>query len=296
MAAICILLILMLTSPANAAGPEMVAVKGGCFEMGSINGKPDEKPAHTVCVDDFLIGRYEVTVEAFRSFVNATNYMTQAETTGGCYGLLAGVWVRDVGASWRNPGYIQTDKDPVVCVSYNDALEFAKWQGGINGMTYQLPTEAQWEYAASSAGKPQRYSGFSNDAEIYRYGNFCDVNCEHKWKTPTQNDGYAFTAPVGGYLPNDIGIYDMTGNVWEWVQDWYGGDYYAQSPRDNPQGPLKGGTRVKRGGCWRYPPAYVRNATRMDANPNKAYDGLGFRLSARPASAAKDETGDAPAR
>lgn len=103
----------------------------------------------------------------------------------------------------------------------------------------RLPSEAEWEYAARSGGKNEQYAGFSDEGKLCIHADFCDKNRVFDHKTPGQDDGYAYTAPVGGYKPNGLGLYDMTGNVWQWLSDWYGATYYAESPKDNPKGRLQ---------------------------------------------------------
>ncbi|MDP7555621.1 MAG: SUMF1/EgtB/PvdO family nonheme iron enzyme, partial [Nitrospinota bacterium] len=109
--------------------------------------------------------------------------------------------------------------------------------------------------------------------------NFCDDNCDFNWKTKNQNDGYKYTAPVGSFKPNGIGLYDMTGNVWEWVSDWYDKNYYRNSPKDNPIGPASGKYKVLRGGSWLYIPEYLRAAFRDRYKPDDRNFNYGFRIA-----------------
>ena len=118
--------------------------------------------------------------------------------------------------------------------------------------------------------------------DIYRYANFCDTNCKYSWKTGSQDDGYQFTAPVGSYRPNGIGLYDMSGNVWEWVADRYGEDYYKSSPKNNPEGPSSGKFRVLRGGSWNFEPGVVRTANRLGFSPDFTGNFNGFRCAVTP--------------
>jgi len=252
-------------------GMEFVLVKGGCYQMGDTFGDeiPAERPVHEVCVDDFYLGRYEVTVGQFREFVNATGYRTEAEKGDGDY--------------WRNPGFSQTDRHPVVCVSYNDALAFIEWLSRTTGKTYRLPTEAEWEYAARSGGKKYKYSwGHARPS-----GNIADLSLRREWSKVDRsfwdvwegyNDGYVFTAPVGSFSPNELGLYDMTGNVWEWCYDWYGEKYYEESRRTNPPGPDSGEDHVIRGGSWADGRGMVRASQRNSREPWYAYSNIGFRV------------------
>ena len=217
-------------------GMEFVFVKGGCYEMGDTfgDGDSDEKPGHTVCVDDFYIGKYEVTQGQWKKIMK------------------------------NNPAYFKScgDNCPVEKVSWNDVQEFIRKLNNQTGKNFRLPTEAEWEYAARSGGKKEKYSGGNDVDAVAWYG---------------YNSGYK-TTPVGQKQANGLGIYDMSGNVWEWCSDWYDKNYYGSSPRNNPQGPSSGSYRVRRGGSWRNVPVRVRSANRYGGSPGSSYDDLGFRL------------------
>ncbi len=178
---------------------EMVNIHGGCFQMGDNfgDGFSDEKPVHGVCVSDFAIGKYEVTVAQFRSFVNATDYSTEAEKGDGCYVLTEGDWAKNASFNWKNPGFSQEDTHPVACVSWNDATTYIRWLSGQSGRKYRLRTEAEWEYAARSGGKRERYSGGDNVYAVAWYS----------------GNSWSKTQPVGQKQANGLGIYDMSGNV-----------------------------------------------------------------------------------
>ncbi|MBA4423544.1 MAG: hypothetical protein C0390_10700, partial [Syntrophus sp. (in: bacteria)] len=227
-----------LTDPTKAI--ELVLVKGGCFQMGDAfgDGQADEKPVHSVCVDDFYMGKYEIT---------------------------QGQWQSVMG---NNPSYFKNcgEKCPVEQVNWNDIQEFIKKLNAKTGKKYRLPTEAEWEYAARSGGKKEKYAGTSSDAELGKYA----------WYSA--NSGGS-THPAGQKQPNNLGLYDMTGNVWEWCQDWHGETYYSQSPRKNPSGPPNGTRRVLRGGAWLFEPPGIRAATRYGLIPVSRSDLYGFRLS-----------------
>ena len=251
-----------------ATGMEFIRIKGGCFEMGDTfgGGEADEKPVHSVCVDDFYLGKYEVTVGQFRKFVQDTDYKTEAEKGDGSFVWKGSKWEKERGASWRSPGFSQDDNHPVVCISWNDAQAFKEWLSRSSGKSYRLPTEAEWEYAARSGGKREKYAGTSNDAELGEYA----------WYFA--NSG-STTHPAGQKRPSGLGLYDMTGNVWEWCRDWYGEEYYAESPKDNPRGPSSGTYRVLRGGSWLFYPRLVRAANRDRIYPDSRFFNLGFRLA-----------------
>ena len=192
----------------------------------------------------FYLGTYHVTRGQFRQFVADTGYKTDAEK-----GEKPGAWGWDPDKkefgfnekySWRNAGFEQTDEHPVVNVSWNDAVAFCKWLSQKEGKTYRLPTEAEWEYACR-AGTTTRYYSGDDPETLAKVGNVADAAAKAKfpdWKyTIKANDGYVFTAPVGKFKPNAFGLYDMHGNAWQWCADWYGADYYAKSPADDPTGP-----------------------------------------------------------
>jgi len=231
---------------------EFVFVKGGCFEMGDIynDGYFAERPVHTVCLDDFYIGRYEVTEGQWSSIMtDDTSYKKK------------------------------TDRYPVVNVTFFDVQVFIERLNRKTDKKYRLPTEAEWEYACRSGGKNERYSGFSNQNEMSKYANFCDINCGQPWMTGTQDDGYEGPAPVGSYKPNGLGLYDMSGNVWEWLEDRFDTTYYKRSPKDNPKGSDMEINRVIRGGCYLNSQFYMRCSYRLGVSPDSNEKDIGFRLA-----------------
>ncbi len=263
---------------------EMVYVQGGTFQMGSNDGESEEKPVHTVTVDDFYIGKYEVTVAEFEKFINATNYQTDADKGGNSWVYTNSEWKEEDGVNWRYDA--KGDKrprsdynHPVIHVSWNDAVAYCNWLKKTTGKAFRLPTEAEWEYAAGGGNKSNGYkwAGINSESSLYRYANFADKNTDFSWATKSQNDNYTYTAPVGEYSPNELGIYDMTGNVWEWCSDWYDSDYYENSPRNNPQGASSGRYRVLRGGSWISEPNRCRVANRSYSSSNR-HSSIGFRL------------------
>jgi formylglycine-generating enzyme required for sulfatase activity len=261
-------------------GIQFVAIDGNCFSMGDTfgDGEKDEKPVHKTCVSDFAISKHDVTVGQFRRFVDSTNHRTEAEKGGGCFVLTGNDWKKQDSNNWKNPGFKQNDQHPVTCVNWNDAQAFVIWMNTLGSRRYRLSTEAEWEYVARSGGKKERFAGFSDRKLLFKYANFCDNNCVTSWKTAGQNDGYNGTSPVGNYQPNALGLYDMTGNLWQWVGDWYGERYYGNSPKDNPKGAPSGTERVIRGGSWLSIPDDLRAAERNSCSPDyNAFD-IGFRL------------------
>ena len=267
--------------------PEMVLVQGGNFQMGSNDGSGDEKLVHTVSVGNFYLAKYELTLALFKAFIDATAYTTDAEKENSSKVFENGTWVSKTGVNWRcdAEGKIRPAgeyKHPVLHVSWNDATAYCAWLSKQTGQKWRLPTEAEWEYAARSGGKVEKWAGFNEESQLARYANFCDSNCGFSWKTSGQNDGYALTAPVGRFQPNGLGLYDMSGNVWEWCSDWYDSDYYKNSPAANPAGPATGSLRVCRGGSWDSPPPDCRTAFRAFIASDDGVSYLGFRPARSP--------------
>ncbi|MET3442628.1 formylglycine-generating enzyme required for sulfatase activity [Variovorax paradoxus] len=255
----------------------------------------DEGPVHRVRITrSFWMGRHEVTVGQFRRFIEASGYVPEsvADRTGG-YGWRAdydpattkrgdAFEGRDPRYSWRNPGFTQGDDHPVVNVTWNDAQALAAWLSKTESRRYRLPTEAEWEYACR-AGTRSRYSSGDDPRSLLGAANVFDANSAKNWPrwqlmAVDGDDGYAFTAPVGSFAPNPWGLYDMHGNAWEWVADWHGDKYYAQSPLDDPQGPAEGEVRVRRGGSWHTWAFYARAAYRNWNAPDTRYTLVGIRL------------------
>jgi formylglycine-generating enzyme required for sulfatase activity len=263
--------------------PENMAfVRGGCFQMGDVfrDVPSSEKPVHEVCLDDFYIGKHEVTVGEFRKFVQETGYRTEAEWQDGCHG-----WVgnrqeeKKREFNWHNTGFPQTEQHPVVCVTWNDAYHYIQWINTKKRNNYRLPTEAEWEYAARSSGKRYQYSWGNGNPS----GNIADEVSGKEltgvtlWKG--YRDGYPYTAPVGSFKPNELGIYDMSGNVYEWVFDWQEDGYYGKSPRFNPRGPDTGRYKLLRGGAWDLEPETARTTSRYWNVAGARAVCMGFRLA-----------------
>ena len=241
----------------NSIGMRFNLIPAGEFVMGSPEGEgfPNEHPEHGVRITrPFYMGIHEVTRGQFRRFVDNTGYKTDAEKDG------KGGWGYDLTGmgdeqqprySWLNVGVEQTDLQPVVNVSWNDAVAFAAWLSGKEGKTYRLPTEAEWEYACRAGTATRSVSG-EDPESMAALGNFRDATLQKlgRWKDEpviVANDGFAFTAPVGRFQPKGFGLYDMYGNVAEWCSDGYAADYYKRSPVDDPQGDEGAALRVFRG-------------------------------------------------
>ncbi len=214
---------------------EMISVPAGCFDMGcgdwTDSCQDDEKPVHKVCLSTFEIGKFEVT---------------QAQ-----WALIMGF----------NPSYFgRGGRLPVEQVSWDDVQEFIQRLNAVSGQHYQLPTEAQWEYAARSGGKPEKYAGGDDLKQLGWYG--ANSNGE--------------SHEIGGKSPNGLGLYDMSGNVWDWCSDWYGS--YSEGTSRDPIGPASGMYRVLRGGSWSVSAGDCRSAYRNWSPPDIRIISFGFRL------------------
>jgi formylglycine-generating enzyme required for sulfatase activity len=241
----------------------------------------------------FRMQTTEVTRGQFAEFVRSTNYKTDAEMDGeGGWGLNAerGVFEKDPKYTWRNAGFPQTDKHPVVIVSWNDADAFATWltsesRKKAESVRYLLPTEAQFEYAMR-AGATTRFATGDHPQSLDGHANVQDASLERRvpnldyLKDPSFrfDDSVAFTAVVGSYPKNTFGLSDMHGNVFEWCRDWYDAKYYAAAPDQDRPGPSSGSFRVLRGGSWYFVPFLVRCAYRHLFTPEHRNLYYGFRL------------------
>lgn len=228
----------------NPPVPEgMVLVKGGCFQMGDTfgDGNKDERPAHEVCIDDFYIDKYEITQKAYKKVMG------------------------------QNLSRFKGYNLPVENVTWYKAREYCEKIGK------RLPTEAEWEYAAREGGKKTRF-GTGTDIISSDISNF-DARSIYKKPYSQAGKDRGKTIPVGSFKPNKLDLYDMSGNVWEWVADYYDKDYYKNSPKDNPKGPNYGTNRILRGGVWYSGPFYVRAVYRFMVNPDDSPDYYGFRCA-----------------
>ncbi|MDQ7781457.1 MAG: SUMF1/EgtB/PvdO family nonheme iron enzyme [Desulfomonilaceae bacterium] len=280
----------------NTLGMEMIRIPAGAFVMGSsesdiawammtlAQGQPvsleNEYPFHKVRISSpFYMSSTEVTVGQFQKFVEETGYLTDAEDAGGgqVFNTENAQFEIKRGSSWKNPGWDISPDQPVTMVSYYDAQAFAEWLTAKEKLPYKLPTEAQWEYAARG-GIPMAQFPWGDDLQDGRRANFADRNSDFEWRDRNADDGYKYVAPVGSYEPNGYGLYDMAGNVLEWVRDYYGEDYYRYTPEIDPEGPGHGENRVTKGGDWTFGPVNLRCAFRGWSRPDLAFYNTGFRL------------------
>jgi formylglycine-generating enzyme len=261
--------------PRGDFGIQLVFVKGGTYLTGCTREQGSdcvdaEKPGHSVTVGDFYIGKYELTVKQFKKFIDATNYQTDADKEGWSYCSKGVSWEKKYGVNWKcdvsgnlYSKRLSENNYPVIHVSWNDAYAYCIWLSEKTGKTYRLPTEAEWEYAArgGNISKGYKYSGSNNVDDVAWY----DGNCGNT------------THPVGKKLPNELGIYDMSGNVWEWCSDWFKG--YRGSSKVNDFTNIN---RVLRGGGWYFFAGYCRISYRYYGNPKYRYYYDGFRVLLEP--------------
>jgi sulfatase modifying factor 1 len=223
--------------------PVMRTIPEGWFSMGCAEGRDDEKPVHRVWVDAFELCAYQTTNEEYASFLEAARHPKPLH--------------------WDDPNF-NHPQQPVVAVSWFDAVAYCEWMSRVTGRTYRLPTEAEWERAARGGAEDTRYAwGNCEPAELPDYSK--------RWKTGPER--------VGLFSPNTYGLYNLGDNVHEWCTDWYDADYYAVSPERNPQGPSSGTRRASRGGSWRHHIKVTRTAARSSIPPEFKYADYGFRIA-----------------
>ena len=237
--------------PQTAIEPQMVSIPAGSFTMGCKLGRDDiegicldDETPHVVNLPAFQMGKYEVTFDEWDR-CEAAGVCPHAEDEG---------WGRG--------------QRPVINVSWNDITQkYLPWLNQQTGKRYRLPTEAEWEYAARAGGE-----------SAYPWGS--SISCSHAdyWPNDQSCHGEG-TSIVGRFAENGFGLHDTLGNVWEWVQDWYGSDYYRSSPASAPQGRSSGTDRVLRGGSWGSTPRYVRSANRISNSPDFRDNLAGFRVA-----------------
>jgi formylglycine-generating enzyme len=271
--------------------PEMVMLKQGKFTMGAPAGEearanlPNQfrglsVPQHLIKIQhEFAIGKFDVTRDEYAQFVAETNRpdpdsCTTNNPSGG---------FMDTNGNWHSPGFPQTGRDPVVCVSWDDAQAYVAWLSAKTGHVYRLPTEAEWEYAARAGTTTARYFS-DNPAEFCRHTNVGDLDYseQHPGDSGVNRacrDGYAFTSPVGSFPPNRFGLYDMLGNVLNWTEDCWNANY-SGAPADGTAWQSGDcGRRVVRGGSWDADLSVVRSAYRRGLRTSKRVTSFGFRVA-----------------
>jgi formylglycine-generating enzyme required for sulfatase activity len=276
----------------------MVKIPGGEFVMGTNekDGFPNdgEGPVRKVKVNSFLIDRYVVTNQEFSCFVKETGYVTEAEKYNWSFVFHLFVpksvnmqrvpqtpwWFGVEGANWHQPegpgsSIEGRENHPVIHVSWNDANAYCEWAGK------RLPTEAEWEYAARGNLHQKKYPWGdeltpegNHQCNIWQ-GDFPNIN--------TEEDGYIGTAPAQSFSPNGYGLYNVSGNVWEWCSDWFARSHHKKGGRDNPKGPIDGVNKVMRGGSYLCHESYCnryRVAARTSNTPDSSTGNIGFRCVA----------------
>jgi formylglycine-generating enzyme required for sulfatase activity len=226
----------------NALSPSLARIPDGSFLMGSEVGQDNEKPVHRVWVDTFLIGVCQVTHVEYAQFLAATGSVPPPY--------------------WEDPTFSHP-LQPVVGVSWFDAVKYCEWVSGATRRVFRLPTEAEWEFAARGG----------LEGKLFPWGNEAPETLPDyhvRWQQGPD--------PVGRYSPNRYGLHDVSQNVHEWCSDWYGVDYYGASPAHNPKGPEAGERRASRGGSWRHHIKATRCAARSSIPPHLQYADYGFRL------------------
>jgi formylglycine-generating enzyme required for sulfatase activity len=242
--------------------PEMVEIPAGEFWMGSGDGDREahdsEKPRRKVTISKpFFIGKYEVTFDEYEQFAYAKGYPLPSDQGWG-QGRL-----------------------PVINVSWEEAVAYAEWLSKMTGKQYRLPSEAEWEYAARAGNETTRFWGDDPD-QACRYANVGDQSYRqagYNGEIHNCNDGYVYTAEVGSFIANELGLYDMLGNVWEWVQNSWHANYEGAPVDASAWEEKDGGSRVLRGGSWTGGPLWLRAASRFGDHPPYGFDNVGFRLA-----------------
>jgi len=256
----------VLTSIREIDGMQMSLVPAGPFVMGSDDGEQNERPAHEVLLDAYWIDQTEITNQMYALCVDAEAcelpVESGSETRSAYYGLA------------------RYGDHPVLHVNWSMADTYCKWAGA------RLPTEAEWEKAARGLDGRLYPWGSEWDVRAHRRLNFSDRSDPHGGSDPEADDGFPETAPVASFEAgrSPFGLYDMAGNVWEWVADWYNADYYLDSPLTNPQGPESGELRSVRGGSWVASQTVFRTFNRNGIDASSHATGLGFRCARDAAS------------
>ena len=274
----------MLSQPSGGSGSyEMVRIPGGSFMMGSTDGEDNEKPVHEVTISSFMMGKYEVTQGLYEEVMGSNPSKFEFSCGSDCP-------VEQV--SWCNAVYFAnrlSEKEGLEAVyslpsGFGMGLDYDKCNAlspkvsqNLSKNGYRLPTEAEWEYAAKAGGE-LKYAGSNDLGEVAWYGSYVWDSSSSSWvKGSKEGNSGDRTHSTGQKKANAFGLYDMSGNVWEWTWDWYG--EYAAPGSTDPVGASRGSDRVLRGGGWYGYASILRSASRNSNDPGYSYSGLGFRLS-----------------
>jgi len=225
------------------APPKLALIPAGWFLMGSEVGQDNERPVHGVWVDAFYLAECQVTNREYAHFLQATGVQSPP--------------------LWNDPNFSHPDQ-PVVAVSWFEAVQYCDWLSRTTGTNYLLPTEAEWERAARGGQEGKSFPWGDDPPQSL-------PNYSARWLGGPE--------PVAQYAPNPFGVFDICQNVHEWCSDWYQADYYAVSPERNPRGPQSGERRASRGGSWRHHVKVARCAARSSLPPQFQYADYGFRVA-----------------
>jgi sulfatase modifying factor 1 len=252
---------------------QVARIPAGEFAMGADDGEEDERPAHKAYLDEFCVGTYPVTNAEYAQFVRETGHPSPAIRVLPL--MVSGALEADFRSLaaryfWNNGSPPEgRDRHPVTLVGIDDAMSYCGWLASKTGKPVRLPTEAEWEKAARGGLEGKRYP----------WGETLDPACAH-FLPQAGLKADRGTAEVGSYPPNGFHLFDMSGNVWEWVSDWYAPNYYARAQYLNPQGPEGGLMRIVRGGAWvNVDGKYLRCAYRHKVPPDSYAYSIGFRVA-----------------
>jgi formylglycine-generating enzyme len=221
----------------------LALIPGGWFSMGADEGQDNERPVHRVWVDEFCLAECQVTNHEYARFLQATGI--------------------EPPPLWNDPNFSHSDQ-PVVAVSWFEAVRYCEWRSEATGQKYRLPTEAEWERAARGGKESELFPWGSDPPQLL-------TNYSERWRNGPEL--------VAQYPPNDFGLFDICENVHEWCSDWFQADYYGVSPERNPLGPQTGERRASRGGSWRHHVKVARCAARSSLPPMFKYADYGFRVA-----------------
>jgi formylglycine-generating enzyme required for sulfatase activity len=257
----------------DATYPQVARIPAGEFTMGADEGEEDERPAHRVYLDEFCIGVYPVTNDQYAAFIRDAKHRLPAvrelprivtPDQEQSFRELAAPYVWRAGDPPRDRG-----AHPVTLVTVDDALTYCQWLGRKTGLPVRLPTEAEWERAARGGVDGLNYP-WGDEIEPHRANYLADLASKQRRSTQ----------PVGSFPPNAYNVFDVIGNVWEWVTDWYQADIYTDRLRHNPAGPPNGTLRILRGGAWVvHDPRMLRTSYRHKVPPDTYAYSIGFRIA-----------------
>jgi formylglycine-generating enzyme required for sulfatase activity len=258
------------------SAPDLARIPAGDFLMGAADAEDDERPVHRVFVSEFYIARYAVSHDDYARFIRETGY--PPPSVRGLPLVANGerdTMFRELAApyEWEGPLPPQgRGNHPVVLVRFDDAVSYCEWLSAVIDRRVRLPTEAEWEKAARGGVEGRRYP----------WGDTVDETCANFLVDPSAKARRG-TRPGGTYAPNGFGLYDVIGNVWEWVSDWYARDYYGQGEPRDPRGPASGQMRIVRGGSWvNEEQSKLRCACRHTVPPDTYAYSIGFRVVCEP--------------